>query len=224
MFLTKSISSFGARAAVAEQLLRDLAHLAHELVGRHLARVLHRAVEVEVGDHRVEIDVGRERAEVAERGELAALVARGAEHEETEERETLGLVEPAGDPEVEQRGAAVGLDHEVATVQVAVEHAVDQRALERRDEPGLEQRVGVDPGRVHRLDVVEREAAQPLHHEHAPGDQRGVRAGHDDPALFRLRRARWRCRACSALRAGSRAPRSRSRRTARRAPAGWRAR
>ena len=68
-------------------------------------------------------------------------------------------------------------------MQVAVEHAVDQRALERRDQPGLQQRVGVDAGGVHRLDVVEREAAQPLHHQHAPGDQRRVRAGHDDPAL-----------------------------------------
>ena len=86
-------------------------------------------------------------------------------------------------PEVEQRGAAVGLHDEVAAVQVAVEHAVDQRAFERRDEAGLQQRVGVDAGRVHRLDVVEREAAQPLHHEHAPRDHRGVRARHDDPAL-----------------------------------------
>ena len=147
-------------------------------------RVLHRALEVEIRDDRVEVDVGRERAEVAQRGELAALVARRAEHEQPEEGEPLLLVEPTGDAEVEQRGAAVGLHDEVAAVQVAVEDAVDQRTLERRDEAGLEQRVGVDAGAVHRLDVFEREAAQPLHHEHAPRDHRRVRARHDDAALL----------------------------------------
>jgi hypothetical protein len=41
------------------------------------------------------------------------------------------------------------LHHQVPAVQVAVEDAVDHRALERRDQAGLQQRVGVDPGRVH---------------------------------------------------------------------------
>ena len=52
----------------------------------------------------------------------------------------------------------------------------------------------------------------------------GCGRGHDDPALARSRRARWRCRACSRPRGGSRAPRRSSPRTAPRAPAGWRAR
>ena len=193
--------------AVAEQLLRDLAHLGHERVGRHLGGVLHRTVEVEVARERVEVDVGRERTEVAQRDELTALVAGGAEHQEAQEREALRLGEPTGHAEVEQRGAAVGLHDEVAAVQVAVEDAVDHRALERRDEPRLQERVRVDAGRVHRLDVVEREPVEALHHQDALGDERGVRAGHDDPALLRSPRARARCRACSAPRAGSRAPR-----------------
>ncbi len=87
-------------------------------------------------------------------------------------------------PKSKRHGAAVGLHEEVAAVQVAVEHAVDQRAFEGRDEPGLQQRVGVDARRVHRFHVVEREAAHALHHQHATRHERGVRAGHDDAALL----------------------------------------
>ena len=88
---------------IAEELLRDLAHLAHQLVGRHLRGVLHRTVEVEVGDDEVEVDIGRERAEVAQRGQLPTHVARSAEHEETQECQPLRFVETAGDAEVEER-------------------------------------------------------------------------------------------------------------------------
>ncbi len=95
--------------------------------------------------------------------------------------------EPAGHAEVEQRGAAVGLHHQVPAVQVAVEDAIDHRAFERRDQAGLQQRVGVDAGRVHGLDVVEREAAETFHDQDPFGHERGVRPGHDDAALFRLR-------------------------------------
>ncbi len=68
-----------------------------------------------------------------------------------------------------------------------MEDAVDHRALERRNESRLQERVRVDARRVHRLDVVEREAVEPLHHQHPPADERGVRPRHDDPALLGLR-------------------------------------
>ena len=178
---------FGHPRAVGEQLLGDVAHLGHQVLGRHLGRVLHRRVEPEIVEERVEIDVGRERAEIAQRGELAALVAGGAEEEQPHEREALPFAEPTGHAEVEQRGAPVGLHHEVAAVQIAVEDAVDHRPLERRDEAGLEQRVGVDAGRVHRLDVVEREPAEPFHHQHPLGDEGRMRTRNDHGALVRLR-------------------------------------
>ncbi len=79
---------------------------------------------------RLEIHVGRESAEIAQRRELAALIARGTEHQEPQEREPLRLREPAGHAEVEQRRAAVGLHHEVPAVEVTVEDAVDHRAFE----------------------------------------------------------------------------------------------
>ena len=89
----------------------------------------------------------------------------------------MRLVEPTGDPEVEEHGAAVGLDEEVPAVQVAVEDAVEQRALEAGDEPGAQDLASVSsPECVHGRDVVEREAAQPLHDEHAARHEHRVRA------------------------------------------------
>ncbi len=112
-----------------------------ERVGRHVGRVRQLLLQAEVLDHRLEVGVGRERAEVAQRRELAQHVARGAEHEEAEERQSLLLVEPSGDAEVEERGAPVGHREQVPAVQVAVEHAVEQRALEERDQARPQQRV-----------------------------------------------------------------------------------
>ena len=68
-----------------------------------------------------------------------------------------------------------------------MEDAVDERALQAGDQPGPQDRVGVEPGVVHRLDVVEREAPHPLHHQHPAGDPVRVRAGHDHRALARDR-------------------------------------
>ena len=142
----------------------------HELVGREHRRV-DGLVEIEVVVHRVEIRVGRERAEVAERAQLTHRVAARRADEQRQERHALGLVEPAGDAEVHEHGAAVGLHHQVAAVQVAVEDAVQHRAFHEPDEPGVQHRLGVDAGVVHRGDVVPRDAAQALHHEHAPRHQ-----------------------------------------------------
>ena len=68
-------------------------------------------------------------------------------------------------------------------MQVAVEDAVEHGPFGKGDEARTQERVGVDACFVHRLDVVEGEAAQPLHHQHAAGHEGRVRPGHDDRAL-----------------------------------------
>ena len=85
--------------------------------------------------------------------------------------------QPADDAEVEQRRAPVGQHEQVAAVQVAVEDAVDHRALHEGDHPGADHGLGVDAGVVHAGDVVEVEAGDALHHQHPAGHQLRVRAG-----------------------------------------------
>src|SRR5262249_57944193 len=86
------------------------------------------------------------------------------------------------DAEVEQRRTPVALDEQVAAVQVAVEDATEHGALAKCDQAGAQERARVDPGLVHRLDVVEREAPEPLHHEDSAGHEGGVGPGAGDPA------------------------------------------
>ena len=157
-------------------------------------------------------------------GDLAGDVVGRAAITRRRNARRRGSSKPAGDAEVEQGDAPVGLDEEVAAVQVAVEDAVEHRSLEEGDEPGPQHRLGVDAGGPHGLDVVPGEAVEPLHDEHPAGHERRVGARHDDGAAGRSRRGRGRRRACSRPRGGSRAPRRSSRRTARSAPAGWPAR
>ena len=119
--------------------------------------------------------------------------------------------------------APVAHHEQVAAVQVAVEDAVDHRAFEERDHQRAQHRGGVDAGRAHR-----RRRRRARSRRGAPSPARGasparVRPRHDHDRRARRRAARARCRACSRPRAGSRAPRRSSRRTARPAPAGSRA-
>ena len=113
------------------------------------------------------------------------VAARGADQQH-EERQPFRLVEPAGDAEVHQHRAPVGLHHEIAAVQVAVEDAEEHGAFHERDEACVQHRFGVDAGVLHRRDVVPRDAVESLHHEHAPRDQRRMRPGHDGRALVGL--------------------------------------
>ena len=129
--------------------------------------------------------------------ELAHRVAARRADEQQQERHALRLVEAAGDPEVHEHGATVGLHHQVAAVQVAVEHAVQHRAFHEADEPRVQHRLGVDAGVVHRGDVVPGDAvrgvpsrARASSRASGAGAARSVRAD-------RSRRARARCRACS---------------------------
>ena len=71
-------------------------------------------------------------------------------------------------------------------MQVAVEDAEEHGALEERDQAGAHDRRRVDAGGLHALDVVEREAVEPLHHQHPPGDELGMGAGHDEGPLVGL--------------------------------------
>ena len=123
---------------------------------------------------------------VAEGRELALHVVRGTGHHEPEEREALLLVHPAGHAVVEEGDPAVGHDHQVAAVQVAVKDAVDHRSFEERDQHRAQHGGGIDAGRAHAVDVVVLEAVQPLHDEHASGHQRWVGTGHDDRGLARV--------------------------------------
>ena len=226
MFFTKSMSSFGARAPYSSSFFvssrsSSTSSSADSAVGS-IVRSRPRSRE-----HRVEVGVGRERAEVAQRARAGPCVSPlVAPTSSKQEREALAS-RRAGPvmPKSMQHGAAVGLHHEVAAVQVAVEDAVEHRAFHerrraRRAAPlRCRRRRRASPATSSHANAVE-----PFHHEHAPGHERRVRPRHDRRALVGLREHARRCRACSRLRAGSRAPRRSSPRTARRARAGSRAR
>ncbi len=71
-------------------------------------------------------------------------------------------------------------------MQVAVEDAVQHGALEEADHAGAHDLLGVDAGRPHAGHVGEVEAVDPLHDEHAAGDERGVGPRDDERALPEL--------------------------------------
>ena len=143
-------------------------------------------VEAQLLDHLVDGEVVGEGTEVAHGGHLGGDVPVGGADDEREQGQALGLGQAAGDAEVEQRGLAGGEDEEVAGVQVAVEDAVQHGALEEADHAVAHDLLGVDAGRPHAGDVGEVEAVDPLHDEHAAGDEGGVGTGHDEGALPEL--------------------------------------
>ena len=59
-------------------------------------------------------------------------------------------------------------------VQITVEHAVEHRPLEERHHPGVDDRLGVDASSAHPGHIVEREAGELFHHEHAAGHEVGM--------------------------------------------------
>ena len=127
--------------------------------------------------------VAGEGAEVAQGGHLGRDVAVRRADQQREERQALGLGQPARDAEVQQRRLPRRQHEEVPAVQVPVEDAVEQRALEEADHAGPHDRLGVDAGGLHALHVAEVEAVEALHDEHAPRHQRRVGPGHDEVAL-----------------------------------------
>ncbi len=173
-----------------------------------------------------QVGVEGEGAEVAQGGDLAPHVVRRWPRASGGGRPCAARSSRrADDAEVEQGGAPVGQHEEVAAVQVAVEDAVDHGALhEARSWPVRTTSSVSMPAPLHAGDVVELEARQPLHDEDPPRHEARVRAGHDVAPLASSDEHLRRCRACCRPRAGSRAPRRSSPRTARPAPAGWPAR
>ena len=72
-------------------------------------------------------------------------------------------------------------------MQVAVEDAVQQRALEERDDLAPQYSRRVDAGVMHARYVVPGKASELLHHEHPFGHEAGVGTRDDDRALVRHR-------------------------------------
>ena len=70
-------------------------------------------------------------------------------------------VDAAHDAEVEEHDSALIVDEQVAGVQVAVEQAVPQSALECREQQRLDQFGAVEPGLADGGDVVDAHAAAP---------------------------------------------------------------
>ena len=127
--------------------------------------------------------VGRQGAQVPQGLDLDLEVVGGGPHLQAEEGQPLALVEPAGDPEVEQGHRAVGLDQQVPAVQVPVEHPVEEGALEEGDQARAQHGRGVDAGGPHAGGVAPGEPVQLLHDQHPPGHQLGVGPGHHDEPL-----------------------------------------
>ena len=75
-------------------------------------------------------------------------------------------VDAAHDAEVEEHDLAVGVDVQVAGVQVAVEQAVPQPALEHAEQQRLDQLGAVEAGLADRGGVVDADAVHPLHRQH----------------------------------------------------------
>jgi hypothetical protein len=88
------------------------------------------------------------------------------------------VVEAAHDAEVEEHDVAVGVDHEVAGVDVTVEEAVLEGRLHPRPNPPLE-RLGEIPLPLGQLgQVVDLVAVDPLHGQHPGRGQRPVDGRH----------------------------------------------
>jgi hypothetical protein len=92
----------------AQQRLDDLLHLAHQLLARQGERVDEGLLQLQLPGHGRQVGIARQRAQVPQRGELGHDVVDRAAHQQAEERQALGLVQPAGDAEVEQGRPPVG--------------------------------------------------------------------------------------------------------------------
>jgi hypothetical protein len=77
----------GEPRALRQEAAQHLLDLAHESLGLHLGRILHRAVDLEEREDAVDVGIGRQRAEIAERFDLAAHVVHRAGHHHAQEGE-----------------------------------------------------------------------------------------------------------------------------------------
>ena len=184
-------------------------HLAHQLVGRHLSSGPSPGWSRSRSANTASRSMSGGNAPRSRRAaSWPAHVAGGAEYQEPQERQPLGLVEPAGDAEVEQRGAAVGL------------HARGCRRAGRRGRrrrstrpratrsarPAASRRVSMPAACIDSTSSNAKPRSRSI-----TSTRRVTSVGcgprHDDRRAGRSSRARRRCRACSRPRGGSRAPR-----------------
>ena len=94
-------------------------------------------------------------------------------------------VDAAHDPEVEEHDAALVVDEQVPGVQVAVEQAVAQSALEGGEQQRLDQFGAVETLLADLLDVVDAHAVHPFHGEHPLAGELPVHVRHLDVAAQR---------------------------------------
>jgi hypothetical protein len=113
------------------------------------------------------------------------LVTEHAVEHAPEEDVGLGC-QPPHDPPVEHRHPAVGQQHEVARVEVAVEDAVADQPQEPGPHQRLDQRAGRDAVRVEPRLVVDGHAVDELHREDPTPRQPWQRLGHDDALVAQV--------------------------------------
>ena len=89
-------------------------------------------------------------------------------------------VDAAHDAEVEEHDLAVGIDVQVAGMQVAVEQAVPQPALEHTEQQGLHQLGAVEARLADGRGVVDADASHPLHRQHPLAGQVPIHLRHTD--------------------------------------------
>ena len=89
-------------------------------------------------------------------------------------------VDAAHDAEVEEHDLAVGVDVQVARVQVAVEQAVPQAALEDAEQQRLDQLRAVEAGLADGGGVVDADALHALHRQHPLAGQIPIDLRHPD--------------------------------------------
>ena len=122
-------------------------------------------------------------AEVAERDGHRVDVAADQRGEETDDARAEALGELLGEAEVEEHDArALGLDEQVAGVRIGVEEAVGEDLLGEDVDERVRHPRRVDAGLPQRAHVVDLDALDELHHEHAaarvlPDDRRDVDLG-----------------------------------------------
>ena len=122
-------------------------------------------------------DRAHQHDDLARRG--VVLLDQQRVHQLSQEPPRAG-VDAAHDAEVEEHDLAVGVDVQVARVQVAVEQAVPQAALEDAEQQRLHQLGAVEAGLADGGGVVDADAVHPLHRQHPLGRQVPVHLRHPD--------------------------------------------
>ena len=129
----------------ARSFLVSILELVHELVGGEHRRV-DRAVETEVGEHRAEVGVGREAPRSRSAPSCAIVSPLVAPTSSIKNARRFVSSRRPVMPKSMSTVRPSGVHHEVATVQVAVEDAVEHGALHERHQARVQHGLRVDAG------------------------------------------------------------------------------